>query len=196
MSHPVQRRRHHRPGGPPQSTNKFFHIDASNIAKQSPNQPSPTLPTADDEFVDRLRQDIRYYSQPMTKQNREARAQFNSHYHGRISDCSRAKVPSMTFNFYPTGVKEGEDRDSLVSEISSETRSTFTTNVTGTTTTTQSMNQPLPEFEGNSKGPSMSMAQLLAAFMEINDPADIREAVNIPIKENDVVYRTLKFNDK
>uniref|UniRef100_A0A914YKE8 Uncharacterized protein n=1 Tax=Panagrolaimus superbus TaxID=310955 RepID=A0A914YKE8_9BILA len=196
ISQPVQRKRRRNDPSQPQNQprkndNQFFYIDTTAIPQQQQQLPPPPNPTNyDEEFLDRLKQDIRYYPKLTIKNNEIRRSAFVPHIHGRISSCPRKKIPELSIGFELQQqeldeASENNNIDSIISDASDDLTN-FNDDATAATKTHTIT-------EGDATIQNTPFARFMSKYLEMKDIEDFpRESSHIPIKENDSIFKTLK----
>uniref|UniRef100_A0A914QGU6 Uncharacterized protein n=1 Tax=Panagrolaimus davidi TaxID=227884 RepID=A0A914QGU6_9BILA len=170
----------------PKNDNQFFYIDTTHAsgasAAQQQSIPTDSTKNFDEEFLDRLKADIRYYPKLTLKNNEFRRTAFSPHIHGRITECQRKRIPGLSIEFeLKHSENAAENVDSLISVISDESATTNIAKTDATTTTEAEIPKTTP------------FSRFLTQFIEMKDIEDVqRDALKIPIKENDSIYKTLK----
>uniref|UniRef100_A0AC34FIV7 Uncharacterized protein n=1 Tax=Panagrolaimus sp. ES5 TaxID=591445 RepID=A0AC34FIV7_9BILA len=167
--------------------NEFFYIDTTALPQQQQLQqlPPPTSSANfDEEFLDRLKQDIRYYPKLTMKNNEIRRNAFVPHQHGRIPTCTRKKIPELSIGFELKQQQESDaasENNIIDSFISDASEDDFTKVNDAKKTKTNETIQ------------NTAFARFASKYLEKKDIEDShREASHIPIKENDSIFKTLK----
>uniref|UniRef100_A0AC35F4I4 Uncharacterized protein n=1 Tax=Panagrolaimus sp. PS1159 TaxID=55785 RepID=A0AC35F4I4_9BILA len=172
----------------PKNDNQFFYIDTTTAsgasAAQKQSIPIESTKNFDEEFLDRLKADIRYYPKLTLKNNEFRRTAFSPHIHGRITECQRQRISGLSIEFeLKHSENAAENFDSLISVISDESATTNIAKTDATTTKTTEADIPI----------NTPFSRFLSQFIEMKDIEDVqRDASKIPIKENDSIYKTLK----